>query len=270
MDRPKVLITTGVGFNSHDELGYCFRLAGADVDFMRLLDVLDDTEQLDSYQGLGLPGGFTGGDHLGAGQFIANLTRGNPKAFAKLEEKVNDIRYPVLFVCNSAQYSAKLNMYPVPVGTVQNDSGKHETGYWDISIDPKCDSCWFDYIRHTKEPIFAPISHGEGRFYLTDDGLAEAKDQNIIAMRYSKGALYSHFIHSRGDIYNPNGSTDDIAGLAWKSNLALFPHFERLHKNVQRPDRQDVKDRGGKLLDHYEPTILLFKGAVDFMRTQMR
>jgi phosphoribosylformylglycinamidine (FGAM) synthase-like amidotransferase family enzyme len=264
--NPRVLITTGLGFNSHEELGYCFRLAGADVDFILYKEFLERPVVLDSYQGLGLPGGFTGGDRLGAGQFIANLTRMSPKAISVLENKLDDEKFPVIAICNSAQILANLGLYPIKVGTIQNDVGKHRTGFWDISVDNDCQSVWLDYVRRSGEPVFAPISHGEGRFYLEADDLKKAREQGMIAMRYSKGAMFDYFQNSRGETHNPNGSTDDIAGLAWKSNLSLFPHFERLRKNYQRPDREEAKRRGLDLKADYEPTMLLFKAAVDYMK----
>ncbi len=269
--RPKVLIATGWGFNSHEELGYCFNLAGADTDFIHLSKILEKPKILDKYNGLGLPGGFSGGDHLGAGQFVANMINQSPKGRSKLEEKVNDENFPIIEVCNSAQISSKLGLYPVEVGTVQNDVGKHQTQYWDLSIDKDCSSVWLNELRKTTEPIFAPISHGEGRFHLTEEGLAKAKEIGMIALRYSSnGAMSEYFKHVRNGVYNPNGSVDDIAGFSWKNNLALFPHFERLHKNSQRPDKYEAKERGVNLHANYEPTVLLFKGAVDYMKTQMR
>lgn len=268
--RPRVLIPTGMGFNSYEELGYCFNLSGADVDFIHTLQLIENPDIMDQYNGFGDPGGFTGGDHLGAGQFIANLFRKNPKAVGKLEEKLNDETFPMIFVCNSAQILSKLGLYPVQIGTVQNDVGKHMTGHWDISIDPNCKSVWLDELRKTSEPIYAHISHGEGRFYLTEEGIRTAHEKGMVALRYAKGAMYDYFKPARGDAINPNGSTDDIAGLAWKNNLALFPHFERLHRNFQRPDRYDAKKRGLDLKAHYEPTVALFKGAVDYMKKQMR
>ena len=70
--KPKVIIPKGLGTNSHEELGYVFRLAGADVDYVHWNELIKNPSMLDNYQGLGLPGGFTMGDQLGAGQSLKN------------------------------------------------------------------------------------------------------------------------------------------------------------------------------------------------------
>ena len=96
--------------------------------------------------------------------------------------------------------------------------------------------------------------------------LETAHEENLVALTYTQGRICSLEESSRGDRYNPNGSVDNIAGFAWANNLVLFPHFERLHHNVQRPDRALLATTEGI----FEPTYLLFKAAGDYMREQMQ
>ena len=103
--------------------------------------------------------------------------------------------------------------------------------------------------------------------------LKKAEEMNLVALRYVKGHMCDYFSSSRGDRYNPNGSTADIAGFGWNNNLVLFPHFERLLKNVKREDRAAVQNGevDARYYDKtpeglYEPTYLMFKSAVDFMK----
>lgn len=263
--RPKVIIPTGLGINSHEELGYVFTLAGADVDYRHTNDLIADPSLLDQYQGIGLPGGFTMGDQLGAGQSLASRTRESGLR-DKLAEKLADDKFPVYSVCNCLQLLAKLDLFPVPVGTVANDSGKHETSFWDTAVNPANDTVWLAYLKEYKGPIFAPISHGEGRVYVPPEHLEEVEKRNLIALRYVDDHICAFYRSSRGNRYNPNGSTADIAGFGWNNNLVLFPHFERLHHDFQRPDREITRREKGTTTGLYEPTYLMFRAAVDFMK----
>jgi len=265
--EPRVIIPTGLGINSHEELAYCFRVAGAKPEFRLLNDLIENPSLLDSCQGLGLPGGFSMGDHPFAGQSIANRIR-DSGLYEKLREKFEDQNVPIYCVCNFFQVVGKLDLSPIPVGTLQNDVGKHQTQFWDLAINPNHNSVWLTYLKKYDGPLFAPNSHGEGRVYMTEEGLDQAKMQNMIALTYVQGAMSEFFGAVRPfSGYNPNGSVGDIAGIGWKNNLLLFPHFERLHRNVQRPDRYHVGQKKATINDRFEPTYLLFKAAVDFMRT---
>ena len=62
------------------------------------------------------------------------------------------------------------------------------------------------------------------------------------------------------------GSVADIAGFGWDNNLVLFPHFERLHHDYQRPDRNIVKKDIGTTKNTYDVTLQMFESAVDFMK----
>ena len=263
--KPRVIIPTGEGINSEKELRRCFEWAGADVDYILWLELRDNPKVLDEYQGMGGAGGFAMGDQLGAGQSLANRVQ-QSDLYEKLREKLEDPGFPTYFVCNSWQMLAKLNLLPVKVGTTQNDSGKHETSYWDVEVNGNNDSPWLKYLKDYEGPIFAPISHGEGRVWIPERDLITVDIKNLIALQYVPGHIREWLKPGEGERYNPNGSVDDIAGLAWNGNLALFPHFERLHHDYQRPDRAQVAREKGTCKGFYEPTAMLFKAAVEHMK----
>jgi phosphoribosylformylglycinamidine synthase subunit PurQ / glutaminase len=267
--KPKVIIPCGVGFNSHKELGYCFELGGAEVDFVLLNDLIANPSTLYKYNGMGLPGGFTMGDDPSAGKSVANrITHSGLREV--LKEILDDVKRPTYISCNSDQILAKLNLYPIRVGTTNNECGKHMTGVWDVKANESItDNCWINGLRKTNEPVFAHISHGEGRFYVPDNDLKKATAQNLIALTYDKGKMYEFYKSFRKGQYNPNGSTADIAGFGWANNLVLFPHFERLQFNYQRPDKADLHSQNKDLRDIYEPTYFMFKEAVDLMKKNM-
>ncbi|MEZ6190344.1 MAG: phosphoribosylformylglycinamidine synthase subunit PurQ [Phycisphaerales bacterium] len=70
-----------------------------------------------------------------------------------------------------------------------------------------------------------PIAHGEGRLVCADESVLEQlRTNNQIALRYAPGK-------------NPNGSTDDIAGIcnATGTILGLMPHPERFTDPTHHP-----------------------------------
>lgn len=267
--KPKVLIPFGVGINSHEELGKAFEVAGADVEFIILNELLRNPDLLDQVQGFGGPGGFMMGDQLGAGQSARNRIKYSDLN-AKLGEKFDDPDFPAYIVCNFLQAVAKLDMGPVPMGTVANDSGKHETKCWDTAVNPNCDTVWLKYLKNYDGPVFAPISHGEGNIQMPADSLTRVQDENLVALTYEDGYMCEFLRSSRGHRYNPNGSVADIAGLGWSNNIMLFPHFERLQRDFQRPDRARVIEEKGNASGNYQPTYLMFKAAVELMQMQLK
>lgn len=264
--KPKVVIPTGLGINSHEELAYCFEQAGAQPEFRLWNELIADPSILDQYQGAGLSGGFAMGDKLGAGQSLANRIRLS-ELNAKLKGKIDDPNFPMYIVCNSFQMLAKLNFFPIPVGTTRNASGKHTTGFWDLAVNPNNETVWLKYLQGYDGPIFAPASHGEGRIQVDEKALDA--NPGVVAFTHYKGHICDFFESSLQGQYCPNGSDRDIGGFGWNNNLVHFLHFERLHHDFQRPDREGVRASTGTTKNLYEPTYLIFKAAVDFMKERM-
>ena len=77
MSEPRVLIVTGLGLNCEAETEAAFAMAGALPEKVHLLDLLDGTapRKLADYPLLAFIGGFSFGDHLGAGSVFANKIR---------------------------------------------------------------------------------------------------------------------------------------------------------------------------------------------------
>ena len=70
-----------------------------------------------------------------------------------------------------------------------------------------------------KRQISIPIAHHEGNYFASKDDLKKLKDRNCIAFEY---------------IENPNGSSDNIAGILSKNHrvLGMMPHPERHTESV--------------------------------------
>jgi phosphoribosylformylglycinamidine synthase len=65
-----------------------------------------------------------------------------------------------------------------------------------------------------------PIAHHDGNYYIDEDGLKELEANNQILLKYTD---------ENGDIKNPNGSVESIAGVCNKEKnvFGLMPHPER-------------------------------------------
>jgi phosphoribosylformylglycinamidine synthase len=76
--------------------------------------------------------------------------------------------------------------------------------------------------------LSVPIAHGGGNYYCDSDTLAELRKENRITFRYSD---------AEGNVRpeaNPNGSTDNIAGICNRERnvLGLMPHPERASEEL--------------------------------------
>jgi phosphoribosylformylglycinamidine synthase len=108
-------------------------------------------------------------------------------------------------------------------------------------------------------PIYLPVAHGEGKLAVRDDAvLADLRERDLVAVRYAdEGGAPA------GGAYpaNPNGSTDDIAGLcdATGQVFGLMPHPERHAVATQHPQwtRRGLAEPDG---------LALFANGIEFLR----
>jgi phosphoribosylformylglycinamidine synthase len=111
------------------------------------------------------------------------------------------------------------------------------------------------------EPFELPIAHGEGKFV---PGSAEVRkalwDNDQVALVYAKA---DGSAAGGQEPYNPNGSTDDIAGVCDASGLVfgLMPHPERFVDATQHY----AWTRRGKL-DQPGAGLRVFQNAVEYAK----
>ncbi|MEF8801959.1 MAG: phosphoribosylformylglycinamidine synthase I [Halolamina sp.] len=163
--------------------------------------------------GVILPGGFSYGDYLRAGAMAAR---------APIMEEVRDAAedgLPVLGVCNGAQIGSESRLTPGAFTT--NASARFQCEDVSIRVE-NADTPWTAAYEEG-EVLSLPIAHGEGRFEIEDDRYEELVASDRVLFRYcdENGNVT--------DEANPNGSTDNIAGiLGGDENVAvLMPHPER-------------------------------------------
>lgn len=164
--------------------------------------------------GVMLPGGFSYGDYLRAGAIAANSP-----IMDEVREAAGD-GTPVLGVCNGAQIGSESRLTPGAFTT--NASARFQCEHVHVRVE-NADTPWTDHYEEG-EVIELPIAHGEGRFEVTDEHLAELNDEDRVLFRYCD---------EDGNVTpeaNPNGSKENVAGVAGEhENVAvLMPHPERI------------------------------------------
>ncbi len=227
--RPRALVLRAPGTNCDRETVIALELAGAEVEAVHLERLLTGERDLDDFALVVFPGGFSFGDHLGAGALWAHqleAVRGSLNRFVESGR-------PVLGICNGFQALLRLGLLDGG-GLAQNASGHFE-----------CRWIWMQRPRNARTPLLdgidriaMPIGHGEGRFV--------AKDAATISRLQARGEVALMYCDANGNPgaypVNPNGSDGDVAALtnAAGNVLGLMPHPERNVTTGQAPaGRQD-------------------------------
>ncbi len=158
-----------------------------------------------------LPGGFSYGDYLRSGA----IARFSPIMQSVIEFAAKG-GY-VLGVCNGFQILCEAGL--VPGALLHNES--HKFICKNVFIRKQGDCLLTANV--PDKALKIPIAHGEGRYYAAPEVLAEMEKNGQILFRYC---------NENGSITpeaNPNGATDNIAGVcnAGKNVFGMMPHPER-------------------------------------------
>ena len=164
--------------------------------------------------GIVLPGGFSYGDYLRGGAMAARSP-----IMAEVREAAAD-GVPVLGICNGAQVGCESDLTEGAFTT--NESARFQCEHVYLRVE-RDDTPW-TAAYDEGEVIEVPIAHGEGRYEIDDDRLAELEDEDRVLFRYCD---------ENGETSpeaNPNGSKHDIAGILGDrdSVAVLMPHPERV------------------------------------------
>ncbi|MED1471690.1 phosphoribosylformylglycinamidine synthase subunit PurQ [Bacillus salipaludis] len=166
--------------------------------------VWHDTESLDEFDGILLPGGFSYGDYLRSGA-IARFSN-------VMKEVVKAARAgkPVMGVCNGFQILLEAGLLP---GAMRRNASLSFICK-QVELKVENNQTMFTSDLAAGETITIPVAHGEGNYYCDEETLAKLKANNQIVFTYQE---------------NPNGSLENIAGIVnEKGNvLGMMPHPER-------------------------------------------
>ncbi len=171
------------------------------------------SEQLDGFDAIILPGGFAYGDYLRTGA----IARFSP--VMKAVERFARRGGPVLGICNGFQILLEAGLLP---GAMLRNAGlrficRH------VHIRVETPATPFTSAARSGQVLRIPIAHSEGNYFCEPQMLAELERNDQIVFRYTTP-------DGREDpAANPNGSLANIAGICGRERnvLGLMPHPER-------------------------------------------
>ena len=255
--KPKALIPVFPGTNCEYDSARALMDAGADAEIVVIrnltaADVQRSVEEvakkLRDSQLVFIPGGFSGGDEPdGSAKFITAFFR-NPAMKEEVTKLLEQRDGLMLGICNGFQALVKLGL--VPYGKI-------------IDTDDTCPTLTYNVIgRHQSKivrtrvatnnspwlagtevgQIFnVPISHGEGRFFASEE---------LVKQLIANGQIATQYVDLDGNpsmdtAFNPNGSIYAIEGITSPDGRVLgkMGHSERFSDGTYRnvPGEYDMK-----------------------------
>jgi phosphoribosylformylglycinamidine synthase subunit PurQ / glutaminase len=152
-----------------------------------------------------IPGGFSYGDYLRVGA----IARFSP-VMAAVEEFARD-GGPVLGICNGFQVLCEAGL--LPGALLPNTSLRFLCRQVEVGV-VTADTAWTS-ATDAGRSLSIPIKHTTGRYYAPPEMLERIEAAGQVVFRYAAGQ-------------NPNGSLNDIAGVAneRRNVVGLMPHPE--------------------------------------------
>ncbi|MBI5221782.1 MAG: phosphoribosylformylglycinamidine synthase I [Candidatus Magasanikbacteria bacterium] len=226
----KIAIIQFPGSNAESESFRAVKQAGMDAEeFLWNRDYHD----LMNFDGYFIVGGFSYEDRSRSG-IIASLD----PLMVRLKPEAEKGK-PILGVCNGAQILVEtglvpgLKNYALGMALAENWRLKNGivvgTGFYNtwINIKQSVQSESSAFTRHLKNGEFmhVPVAHGEGRFIIPEELLAEMIDNHQTVFRYcdEAGNISAEFP------INPNGAEYNLAAVTNPAGnvMAIMPHPER-------------------------------------------
>jgi phosphoribosylformylglycinamidine synthase subunit PurQ / glutaminase len=217
-----VAILYAPGTNCHEETAAALERAGLASELVPLRDLLNGEMRLDRYWAAVVPGGFSYGDHLGAGRVFATVL------VSRLQDQLAgfvEAGKPVLGVCNGFQVLTEAGILPGrklgerALALVENDSARFEDRVVRLAVTNE-ESPWTAGL--SGRVLQMPSAHAEGRALWR--GPAPGGGGRV-AFRYcdTDGRPTNHYPD------NPSGAPDAVAGITDTTGLVLglMPHPER-------------------------------------------
>lgn len=168
---------------------------------------------IDKYDCIVIPGGFSYGDYLRCGS-IASLS--------PIMNSIKDFALQgglVLGICNGFQILCESGLLP---GALIRNSHLQFRCQW-VNLRVENEDSVFTRNGSKGQVVEIPISHGEGNYYADPETLEKLENNDQVLFRYcdQKGYVTPES--------NPNGSVSNIAGIVNETGnvLGMMPHPER-------------------------------------------
>ena len=211
----KVSILQFPGTNCEYDTQHAFKELGAETEIVwhKSESIPSDTDLLV------VAGGFSYGDYLRSG------------AIAKFSPVMNAVtKYAnkggkVLGICNGFQVLTEAGLLP---GALKRNDGLHFISKHHNLKVINNNNTFLEKLDND-DVVNIPIAHHDGNYYIDADGLKDLEDNNQILLKYTD---------VNGEIQNPNGSVESIAGVCNKNKnvFGLMPHPERAMEAILGSD----------------------------------
>lgn len=191
---------------------------------------------LNGYDLIVLPGGFSYGDYLRCGA----IARFSPVMKAVINQARKGIR--LMGICNGFQILTEAGL--LPGALMRNNHRRFNCKKVYLRVENEQTA--FTHLCAKKTILQLPVAHSEGNYFCTPETLGELQAFNQIVFRYCDR---NGNISSEG---NPNGSLDNIAGIINRNGniLGMMPHPER------RVEKLLSSDDGRKILESTVETFM--------------
>jgi len=160
-------------------------------------------------------GGFSYGDYLRSGA-IAKMS-----PIMKAVKEYADKGGKVLGICNGFQVLTECGLLP---GALKRNEGLHFISRHHYLKVASINNAFLNQCK-VNDILNIPIAHHDGNFYIDAQGLSELYANDQVLLQYTD---------EQGNISNPNGSVDSIAGICNKTKnvFGLMPHPERAMESL--------------------------------------
>ena len=254
--KPQAVIVSAPGTNRQHDAAFALEQAGANVSFVDVRSLPEDSHLLSRAQIIVVAGGFSYADALGSARVFA----------MEMEHRTGDLLHkkaldntPIIGICNGFQMLVRAGLLPgTPVGVAalqHNERATFECRW--VTLQPSSQRCI--WTRNLTSLISCPVAHGEGRFLCDENTLRVLQDNDHVAFRYvNTDGAPAHGQYPT----NPNGSVDDVAGICDDSGvvLGMMPHPEN-HVIARQSTSLGMHSALGSTL-----ALDLFKNGVSYVR----
>ncbi|HJO03517.1 MAG TPA: phosphoribosylformylglycinamidine synthase subunit PurQ [Acidobacteriota bacterium] len=201
------------GSNCEQDAAYACRQVGLEAEY-----VWHKRSQIEGFDALILPGGFSYGDHLRCGAIACSSP-----IMPAVEQFAGDGGL-VLGICNGFQILAEMGMLP---GTLlANDGLKFRCQ--DTVMRVERNDSPFTNACEVGQVLRINMAHYEGNYFAEPDALQRLEANGQVLMRFASAA------DGPGGAFNPNGSIADIAAVSNDVGnvMGLMPHPERAMRSA--------------------------------------